>query len=78
MQISISKKGKEYVEYNGRNYYSHPLQKYFYVSNLRANYSKCLHRQIWFDNFGKIPDGYSIHHKNGDARDNRIENLELI
>jgi hypothetical protein len=35
------------------------------------------HRQIWIDNFGEIPKGKIIHHKNGDKLDNRIENLEL-
>lgn len=37
-----------------------------------------LHRQIWEDHFGKIPDDYHIHHKNGDKTDNRIENLECL
>lgn len=37
-----------------------------------------LHRVIWEDYYGKIPEGYEIHHKNGIKTDNRIENLELL
>ena len=36
------------------------------------------HRKIWIENKGPIPDGYHIHHINGDGFDNRLENLELI
>lgn len=37
-----------------------------------------LHRRIWENHFGKIPDDHQIHHKNGIKTDNRIENLECI
>lgn len=37
-----------------------------------------MHRKIWFDNYGEIPKGYHIHHKNKDKTDNRIDNLELV
>jgi hypothetical protein len=36
------------------------------------------YRLLWEKNYGKIPKGYQIHHKNGNHEDNRIENLELI
>lgn len=36
------------------------------------------HRYVWEKENGPIPDGYSIHHINGNQTDNRIENLELL
>lgn len=35
------------------------------------------HRLIWVLANGVIPDGYTIDHKNGDRKNNRIENLRL-
>lgn len=37
-----------------------------------------LHRAIWEDSNGKIPDGYHVHHKDGDRDNNSIENLCCI
>jgi endogenous inhibitor of DNA gyrase (YacG/DUF329 family) len=65
------------IIYNGRKYRKHPNQKYYYVSRKGKNYSTCLHRQIWFDAFGEIPKGAEVHHINGNAFDNRLDNLEL-
>ncbi len=37
------------------------------------------HRAVWWMEKGYLPpDGYHIHHINGDIEDNRIENLESI
>jgi hypothetical protein len=37
-----------------------------------------LHRLVWIAAHGPIPKGYVIHHRNENARDNRLENLELL
>lgn len=36
------------------------------------------HRWVWMNNYGKIPEGYHIHHKDHDKTNNSIENLEMI
>lgn len=36
------------------------------------------HRQVWEDTNGKIPKWFSVHHKDMDKLNNKIENLELL
>ncbi len=36
------------------------------------------HRIVWVKRFGPIPNGFDIHHKNGNRLDNRIKNLQLM
>jgi HNH endonuclease len=58
------------VEWGGRTWH---LRKHgYYETNLR------LHREVWIAAHGPIPDGYHVHHKNGDRTDNRPQDLELI
>ena len=37
-----------------------------------------LHRAVYIMHNGSIPDGYQIHHKDGNHKNNRIENLECV
>lgn len=39
---------------------------------------EALHREIWRDHNGEIPDGHHIHHIDGDPTNNDIENLECV
>ena len=36
------------------------------------------HRLIWIQNYGEIPEGMIIHHKNGKKKDNRLNNLKIV
>ena len=37
-----------------------------------------LHRYVWEKHYGKIPEGFQIHHKDKNRHNYSIENLELI
>lgn len=36
------------------------------------------HRWVWMQHHGKIPEGFHIHHKDGNKSNNSIENLQLM
>lgn len=38
---------------------------------------KLEHRLLYEQQFGPIPDGFDVHHKNAKRDDNRMENFEL-
>lgn len=70
----------EVVVFNGATYRRYPNAKkpnhrrYF----MRAGGRRMLHRDIWEFLNGPIPDGYDIHHKDGDPSNNDPDNLEPI
>jgi hypothetical protein len=37
-----------------------------------------VHRLVWESFNGAIPEGYVVDHKNGDKKDNRLKNLQLL
>src|SRR4030095_8490863 len=57
-------------EFNGVRYYL--CGRYFQKRGKR------LHRMVWMYNFGLIPPGYDIHHKDRNADNNDPDNLECI
>lgn len=64
----------KYQWINGRKFTRDDKTGYYQNSSLRIR----AHRYVWELNYGKIPDGYDIHHKDGDKSNNDISNLELI
>lgn len=64
----------EIKEFNGRVYKrSGKSGKHF-----RCVVVHYIHRDVWEFHNGVIPDGYHIHHKDGDPENNDISNLECL
>lgn len=64
-----------YIEYNGRKYY--PRYYCCQISGPERT-TLYLHREVWKDANGEIPEGHVIHHKDGDKSNNALENLECL
>lgn len=56
-------------EFSGTRYYQ--CGNYFQRRGIR------LHRTVWEAANGPIPDGYHVHHIDGDRSNNQLKNLEL-
>jgi len=67
--------GKEVVKYNGEKYHRGPDGYYRKNSD---GYGGYLHREIWKNEKGEIPEDKQIHHVDGDKSNNDIENLKLV
>lgn len=73
------------IEYNGIVFRRYPDsnnpadRKYYRPSGTHIKDGvEALHREVWKDHNGEIPDGHHIHHKDGDPTNNDIENLECV
>lgn len=52
------------------------LRAHGWVANRTAH--QWVHRMVWEDANGEIPEGYVIHHKDGNPDNNDLSNLELL
>lgn len=68
----------EKIEFDGVTYRRYPESKYNRHKRFHDYKGKSLHRAIWEYHKGKIPEGYHIHHKDGDPFNNSIENLQCL
>lgn len=50
----------------------------YYQISSGIHQGKLLHRLIYEENFGPIPEGFHIHHLDNDKNNNALENLVLI
>jgi transposase len=57
--------------------FAHDGRGYFRTLD-REGKSRLIHRGCWEARHGAIPAGYIVHHKNGDPKDNRHENLACM
>jgi hypothetical protein len=52
---------------------------YYHITSRKEGYPfKKLHRLIYEAYYGQIPDGYHVHHIDGNKLNNRIDNLQLL
>src|SRR3990167_709873 len=66
---------REFQVYRGITYY---LDGQGYYRSSRKHGSLALHRQIWTDAYGPIPDGHHIHHLEHDSTNNKLSNLDCM
>jgi len=57
-------------EFNGQTFWK--------CGHYYQRYGKRLHRVVWEHSFGTVPEGFDIHHKDGNKSNNAISNLECI
>lgn len=53
-------------------------EKFYLCGNYFQHNGKRLHRTVWEHYNGKIPKGFHVHHKDGNASNNKIGNLLLL
>lgn len=63
--------------HNGRKFWLQTTGQY-YQDGRRDREERLLHRVIWWEHNGPIPEGMFVHHKDFDWTNNAISNLELV
>ena len=66
------------VEHKGVRYYRYPSNPEKFNLYYRSARGKQLHRVIWEEHHGAIPDDCEIHHLDSDPTNNDISNLECL
>ena len=69
------------VEFNGNTYVRNPKSNYYFrhtTRNAERRNSQQLHRAVWEYYNGPIPDGWQVHHIDGDVDNNDISNLQCL
>jgi hypothetical protein len=67
----------ECVMYEGKKFRIQSSGRYYQSYDRHAKH-RLLHRRVWSDHNGDIPEGHHIHHKDGNWRNNDISNLEAV
>lgn len=79
MAVRVEVRVVDEVEFNGVIYRRYPesprRSTRLYYRGKRDGAQEFLHRAIWQAAHGVIPDGYEIHHRDGDALNNQLDNL---
>lgn len=64
-------------EFNGVKFYK-KREGYYKADFVKFKSTVYMHRYVWEFHHGEIPDGFHVHHKDGDKANNHLSNLELI
>jgi hypothetical protein len=67
----------KFITFQGRRYRLCLPGPYYRAENWGKGTSN-LHRARWEYYRGPIPEGFDVHHKDGDGTNNRLANLELV
>jgi len=72
----------ERITWNGSKYRRYPDSDHAanrsYFQRSMAQGTSWLHRDVWEHERGPIPDGWHVHHIDGDTSNNDISNLECV
>lgn len=63
------------VEYGGETWHRRSIGR---AAGYYARGGRFLHRRIWEDARGPIPEHHHVHHRDGDRGNNALDNLELL
>lgn len=79
----MSEKRVETAVYDGKVYRRYPRSKrrtdaVYFKRSLSKGKCEYLHRRVWEDHNGPIPEGFHIHHRDDDPGNNAPENLEAV
>lgn len=68
------------VVYRGYSYRRQPGRRYYFPSSwaISRHGRQSLHRDIYRDHHGPIPDGWHVHHIDGNTENNDPANLEVV
>ena len=69
---------REFVLYRGEKFWIQTTGRYFQSGRKNCGKERILHRRVWEDAHGNIPERHHVHHIDGDWRNNDLSNLELI
>lgn len=72
-KLEGSKTANDSTTYKGIRYHLDPSGYYVNSNNLTK-----LHRVIWAEYFGPIPINCVVHHKDGNKKNNKIDNLTTV
>ena len=78
LEIQEETRVVRFIEFDGKRFYSD--NRGYWVTNTKdkKGTKKRLHVYIWEKYNGEVPEGYHVHHVDGDKSNNDISNLTLM